>query len=272
MGPAAHITYNAFGPPNDHSILACAKGYEPEVIFYIGANGGPGLPNTETFKKLRDIAPCIQWQSDYEDETWDDLMRLYRREECFDLIVGQTGVKTDIIDMVTLIAVDEKAFHGPMPKTTYCGFAGSARDFKNYQRGVDPWDGRAEILKDMGDDVSYREREPVGDYRGYAQFLKRCLYLINISLTGSMKRYHIKWRVMEAAFADCALLELEGSPIGDWFPKDSFLLYKNGDDARRILKRTKVSEATQIASNFSTYARKHYNPRKIYTEILESLP
>src|SRR3990167_94099 len=93
MGLCAHITYNAFGPPNDDGILACAKGYTPDIIFYIGANTGPGLTKTGTLKKLRDIAPCVQYQSDVEDEAWFELLKQYRREGCFDLIVSQTGVK-----------------------------------------------------------------------------------------------------------------------------------------------------------------------------------
>ena len=272
MGQCAHITYNAFGTNNDDGILACAKGYAPEVIFYIGANCGSGLPSPDTLKALRDVAPCIHYQSDIEDEAWFDLLRQYRREGCFDLIVGQTGVKTDLIDMATLMAIDIEAFHGPAPKSIFCGFSGSACNIADYRSGVRDWDGRAEILQGMGDQLAFRTREPVGDYQGYVNYLKCCLIALNVSLTGSGKRHHVKWRVLEAAFADCALLEMKDSPSSQWFPDGSFLTYKTASDAKRIIMNMRASEISPIAARFSDYARQHYTPRQIFTGILEALP
>ena len=271
MGQCAHITYNAFGHNNDEGILACARGYKPEVIFYIGANSGPGLPSTDTLKALRDVAPCIHYQSDIEDEAWFDLLRQYRSKGCFDLIVGQTGVKTDLIDMATLMAVDIEAFRGPTPKTILCGFSGSACDIVNYQSGVSDWDGRAEILQGIGNQLAFRAREPVGDYQGYVNFLKACLIALNVSLTGSGKHHHVKWRVLEAAFADCVLLEMKDSPTSQWFPEGSYLTYRTAKEAKRIIMNMRVPDVNPIVAKFSSYARQHYTPRQIFTSILEAL-
>lgn len=272
MGECAHVTYNASGPPNDEGIIACAKGYDPEVIFYIGSNSGIGIPTTETLKKLRDYAPCIHYQSDVEDEAWFDLLRQYRSEGCFDLIVSQTGVKTDLIDMASLMAVDIDSFNGPAHKNIQCGFSGSALDTSEYKPGISDWDGRAEILYGLGDKLAFRKRAPVGNYANYVDFLKHCLITLNVSLTGSGKRHHVKWRVLEAAFADCVLLEMKDSPTSQWFPRGSYLTYKTAAEARRIIMNMRVPEATAIAAKFASYARQHYTPRQIFNNILERLP
>lgn len=259
MGLAAHITYNANGPRNDDGIIACAKGYRPDVIFYIGSNTGGGLPSVGTLRKLRDFAPCIHYQSDVEDEAWHDLLRQYRREGCFDLIVGQTGVKTDLIDMASLMAIDIDAFNGPMPKTTLCGFSGSLAGAR--------WD----MLGRLVNQVSIRAHEPVGDYRSYVDFLKRCLIAINVSYTGSERRHHVKWRVLEAAFAGCVLLEMKDSPTSDWFPPGTYLSYSTAGEAKRLIQNSRVRDLKRMADAFSAYAREHYTPRQIYTSILEAL-
>ena len=270
MGPCAHVTFSTTGPTNDEAILACAKGYQPEVIFYIGANGGV-LPTTDTFKELRNIAPCIHYQTDVEAEAWFDLLKQYRREGCFDLIVGQTGVKTDLVDMATLMAIDVDAFKGAKSKNMLCGFSGTACDLSNYFPGISEWDGRAEILKGLSNHISFRPREPVGSYKGHVDFLKRCVIALNVSYTGLGTHHHVKWRVLEAAFADCVLLEMKDSPTKDWFPESSYLVYETIDNAKRIIKYAKISEMTSIASQFSSYARKHYMPRQIFNSILGAL-
>jgi hypothetical protein len=270
MGPSGHITFNAGGPSNDETILACARGYAPEVIFYIGANVGAGLPTTRTLRDLRGIAPSVHYQSDVEDEAWFDLLEQYRDEDCFDLIVGQTGVETSLTDMASLMAIDIEAFRGPAAKTLFCGFSGSCCDLSDYKPGVSAWDGRAEILQGLRNYVGFRPREP-GDYQSYVEFMKRCMIAINVSFTGSGKRHHVKWRVLEAAFADCALLEMEDSPTAQWFPEGSYLTYGNINDARRILQRMRIPEIDRVAARLSAYARQHYTPGQIYGNILAAL-
>jgi hypothetical protein len=232
MGPSGHITFNAGGPSNDETILACARGYAPEVIFYIGANVGAGLPTTRTLRDLRGIAPSVHYQSDVEDEAWFDLLEQYRDEDC--------------------------------------GFSGSCCDLSDYKPGVSAWDGRAEILQGLRNYVGFRPREP-GDYQSYVEFMKRCMIAINVSFTGSGKRHHVKWRVLEAAFADCALLEMEDSPTAQWFPEGSYLTYGNINDARRILQRMRIPEIDRVAARLSAYARQHYTPGQIYGNILAAL-
>ncbi len=174
-------------------------------------------------------------------------------------------MKTNLIDMATLIAVDIEAFKGPMPKTTLCGFSGSA----------------CEISERLGESLAFRPREPVGDYHGYAHFLKQCLIALNVSFTGSGRRHHVKWRVLEAAFADCALLEMQDSPTARWFPDGSYFTYKTVGDIKRIIgpmafsnsiMSARIPEITRVASVFANYARQHYTPRQIFSGILEALP
>lgn len=272
MGPVGHITYNAHGPNNDAAIIACAAGFSPNVIFYIGTHTGTGIPDPSTFKILRELAPCIMYQSDVEDEVWWDLLIKYRQKGCFDLIVSQTGVESDLVDMVSLMAIDIDAFSGDANKDLFCGFTGSAQDPSSYTPGVDPFDGRADVLCRLGDQIHFRQRASVGDYKDYVKFTKRLKINLNISLTGSGKRHHVKWRVLEAAFSDSALLEMKESPTSLWFPEGSYLTYSSVSEAMRILASIKGSEIIEIASKFSAYAREHYTPTKIFNNILGELP
>lgn len=276
MGPAGHITYPAIGPKNDEAILACAQGYKPDVIFYIGANGGKGLPRIETLQALRRVAPCVHYQSDVEDETWHFLLRTYIENDCFDLIISQTGVDNPLIDFATLIAIDLTPYTTVAPnKRIHCGFSGSYQSLANYERdqkaGVINRDGRGEVLHTLGGILSLRKRQVVGSYVDYVEYIRDCRIMLNVSLTGMGDKHHVKWRVLEAAFAGCALLEMKDSPTSKWFPEDTYLQYDTIEEARSIIKGISYPEIDAIADKFKAHANQHYRPEKIYGNIIEKL-
>lgn len=274
MGPCGHITFNANGPGNDDAILACAKGYRPDVIFYIGANDGDGLPTVKTFQALREIAPSVHYQSDMEDETWHAMMHLYHDNECFDLCASQTGVPVNLVDYPTLIAIDQAPYRSLAPKTARCGFAGSLQTLEQYEeakRDHGAEDPRSVVLHGLGKRVHLRKREPVGPYQGYVDFIRQCRIVLNVSLTGLGTHHHVKWRVLESAFARCVLLEMRESPTRNWFPADTFLTYGSIEEAREIIAATPNHRLDEIAAALSAYAGQHYSPEKIYRGILAKL-
>ncbi len=81
--------------------------------------------------------------------------------------------------------------------------------------------------------------------------------------------HQLKGRVLEAAFARCALLETEGSPIGRWFPDDAYFTYANAEEARALIVGLSDAEITRAATRLHDYAVEHYHPRIIFSEILE---
>jgi len=78
MGDAQHITFDINGPKNDEAIIAKAKEYAPDVIFYTGGVAGEGLPNTETFRTLRTIAKSVMLQGDFADPPFFPILDNYR--------------------------------------------------------------------------------------------------------------------------------------------------------------------------------------------------
>ncbi len=276
MGPVGHITFNIRSPPNDDAILACARGYKPNIIIYAGGNFGEGLPSVETLKALRQVAPSVHYQGDLEDDSWRPTLELYRENECFDLCVAQTGVHAPLTDYATLTAIDPAPYNRrPLGVRKYrCGFPGNYVDRERcdyLKRRFGTEDPRSRVLHSLGDIVTLHKREVDGPYGHYVQFLHKTQLLLNTSWTGSGLHHHVKGRVVEGAFAGCALLEMSESPTKEWFPETSFFTYGSVGEAEDIIRNTPLKEMKRRASIFSAHARKHYTPEKIYGEMLRRL-
>ncbi len=273
MGPAEHVTFDINGPQNDAEISARAIACEPDVIFYTGGTEGPGLPSEDTLRGLRAFAPSVIMQGDFGDPPWWPMMNRYRTLECFDLQVAMDGVRDCPADLVTLTPFDLTKYGGPHgQRDIRCGFGGNAmtRDYydglKQAGKATDP---RSEFLYGLGDKVVIRPREIAGNYAGYVEFMQRCEIILNTCVAGSGKANHVKGRVLEAAFAGAALLEHEDSPAHDWFPADTFLKYRDADQARAIIENVDSAEIKDRAKAAGAYAREHYNAGRIYRGILD---
>lgn len=242
----------------DPQILEAAREAKPEVIFYVGGCSGVGLPAAETFRQLRKIAPLVNLIPDAADPPWHKAIRIYRAEECFDLHVGIDGDKNSPVDHVTVTPVDWRAFSGPSPvRDIRCGFSGGVGG----KRGT--------LLQALGSSCFIRLRSD--DYEDHVSFLKRCKIVFNTCLTGSGSFYHVKGRAIEAGWAGAALLEFQGSPTQDWFPKETYFKYRDPEDAKEIIATATDEKIAEKASRLSEAVRKTYHPGRIYGEILEKL-
>ena len=123
-----HFNYQRAVLGSDKYILHKARGIgEIDVIFYIGANVGAGLPSFDTLRELRKLAPSINVVSDAADKPWHRPIERYRKEECFDLQVGIDGDPASPVDFVTLTPVDARAWDSvDARKDIHCGFSGNA--------------------------------------------------------------------------------------------------------------------------------------------------
>ena len=178
----------------------------------------------------------------------------------FDLQVGIDGPSDAPVDLSTLTPVDTRSFDIEVDKDIRFGFSGS----------VGNWNGRSEIVKSLswfgGLEVLHRQN---ATYPEHARFMKRCRMILNISLTGSGHRNHIKGRVLESGWAGCSLLESEGSPIGDWFPPDCYMIYRNPKEAADIVRDIDDATIDRMARRLSEEVRTRYHPKMIYTEMLK---
>lgn len=277
MGPAEHVTYDINGSPQDERILAAAKQFRPEVIFFTGGESGAGLPSIDTLKALRKIAPSVHIEGDLADPPWWPRLEHYRQHECFDLQVAQDGVPDCPADYVTVTPIDPEPFAGPSPERDIaCGFPGNHVPWERWEKiramhGTE--DKRSGLLHRLRPLVTLRERDLEGSYRDYAHWMKRCRMVINTSWTGSGLVHHLKGRVIETALAGAALLEMTASPVRHWFPAESYFSFGEAtpEEAKRIIQHMPADEIWKRARAMGAHAREHYHPRQVFGGILAAL-
>lgn len=256
--PAKRIYFNYIGGlGNNTYILNKAREFgEIDVIFYIGANLGKGLPSFETLRELRKIAPLVNIISDAADKPWHHVIKAYRDEECFDLHVGIDGDPESPVDHVTLTPIDSRPFDSiKVDKDIRCGFSGNASG------------KRGSILGAVGSRCFVRIRGD--DYLDHISFLKRCRMVLNVAYTGSGQRFHVKGRVTEAGYAGAALIEPMQSPTKHWFPSYSFLNYKDTEHLIELIETVKTEDVISCANSLSEIVREKYSAAAIYGGMLE---
>ena len=262
-GPAEHVTYDHLGLRNDWQFPIAAERIKPKVIFWIGACRASGNPRPESLIAMRKIAPTVNLCSDAADGPWHGELRAYRGHKCFALQVAIDGARDAPVDHSTLTPVDPRPFAEPSGlRDIRCGFSGT----------VGRWNQRSEVINSLEwfGKLVVRDRTRGEDsYAEHVAFLKRCRMLLNLSHTGSGLKHHVKGRVLEAGWAGCALLESEGSPIGDWFPPDCYLTFKSPLDAARLIAETTDTDISRLSANLAREVRARYSVTQIYTAIME---
>lgn len=259
-----HVTFNHTGLNNGWQLPAAIREHKPDVVFYIGANEGRGVPKINIFKEARELVPIINICSDAEDTPWHGTLRYYKNHQCFDLQVAIDGAITAPVDLATLTPVNPFLFiRKKVPKTIRCGFSGT----------VGRWNPRSEIINSLEwfGGLTVRKREEEDGYYNHVDFLKRCKMLLNVSFTGSGNKHHIKGRVLEAGWASCCLLEHEDSPIGNWFPEDCYIKYRHPKDIAEIIANLDDDVIENTAYRLHDEVRNRYTPEIIYGEILRGI-
>jgi hypothetical protein len=259
--PHKRVTFCITGSPKDAEILQSAKDFAPDVIFYASGCAGSGLPSTDTLRALRNYAKTIHLCGDSTDQPWHPALLDYKRKECFDLQVGIDGPIEAPVDMATISLMSPRHYNGtPTPtRDIICGWSGQYGP-NTIREGLITALERNKLL-------TVRMRD-AGPYSEYAAFLRRCEMVFNVSLTGSAERLQVKGRVSETALAGAALLEMEGSPVDRWFPRESVFFYTDLIDAARIIKEASQAEIADKAALFHQTIREKYNPRDVYGEML----
>lgn len=253
-----HVTFNHMGIRNDWLLVQAAERVKPDIIFYIGAALARGNPKPDAFRQLRSVAPLVNIVSDAADTPWHPVLRSYQRHGCFDLQVGIDGADAPALDMVTLTPVDPRPFRGGT-KTIRCGFSGHYG--KNSERG--------HVIRSLQDFGGLTVREGGTGYEEHARFMRSCRVVVNVSLTGSGLSHHVKGRVLEAGWAGCALMESEGSPIGNWFPEGAWIPYESPRHAASLIHSLTDRQIEDAAHALSETVRERYTAEKIYGQMIE---
>lgn len=249
----------------DDAILAMAREMAgPDVIFYIGAVEGSGVPHRETFLKLRAMAPVVWLVSDAADHPWKRALRLYKEQQRMDLAVsidGASKTQNPHIDISTLTPVDRQWWEPTRPKDIRFGFSGSGAGLSR----------RSEIIKALEWFGGLQVRQRGGEYADHCRWMSRVQILLNTSWTGTGAKHHIKGRVLEAAYAGCCLFEFAASPITDWLPFDTFIRWGNPVEAAEMARDLPDAVLLHTASRLREEVLSRYSAERIYGNILDAI-
>jgi len=83
--------FDKHGVPVDRGMIDVASWHRPDLLVYIGQNGGPFLAAETTFHHLKTICPTVLLCFDASDKTWFPLLTNYRDHDTFSLIVSIDG-------------------------------------------------------------------------------------------------------------------------------------------------------------------------------------
>lgn len=261
-GPAEHVTYDYRSICNDWMFPQAAEKIKPDVMFYLGAHLARGNPKKATLRELRKFAPFINICSDAADRPWHPVLTQYKAEGCFDLQVSIDGARGAPVDLAVITPVNPAPFLQTPPRDIRCGFSGT----------VGRHNSRSELVLPLSwfSELTVREREGENTYEDHAHFLRRCRMILNISFNGTGHGHHLKGRVLEAGYAGAALLESEGSPIGDWFPRDCYITYDGPKDAAHIIETTPDELIEHTSRRLSKVVKERYSAEIIWGSILKA--
>lgn len=265
---AVHLTYEhrGGGIKDDQGLHDAMVRESPDVMFWIGANSAPGNPKPSALRAMRSIAPFVNLVSDAADRPWWSPLKNYAKLECFDLQVALDGGVDDFpVEVLrTLTPVDARPFAAEVERDVQYGFSGSVG------RGAP----RSEIIRALEWFKGLHVRPRAGraqelSYDDHARFMRRCQVVLNFSWTGTGHTHHVKGRVLEAGFAGCALLEHECSPIGDWFPEECFIRWRDVKHIAELVENLDDATIARAARRLAGFVRSRYGAARIYSEILE---
>lgn len=272
-GKASRITHTPNGVKNDIAILKEANSLKPDVIFYIGAAEGPGVPDVKTFHELKNIATLVNMCSDAVDEGWHDTLREYRDEGCFNLHVSIDGAENSYIDHSTVTPINPEFFNTSIVRDIRCGFSGGfgSRNVFDYKNHGSAYRGRIIYRLEKLGLLKVRKRAAIGEYSDHVSFMKRCKMIVNVSLSGSGIEHQIKGRVLESGWAGCALLESAGSPAINKFPKGSVIPFSGESEVIDIIRNISDGDIESSAKLLHEHVRNNYHPKLIYGTILKKV-
>lgn len=261
-GEISHVKYDHLRIRNDWQLLEAAQNFKPDVIFYIGANEGQGVPRADTLREARKIAPMINLCSDAADIPWHKTLEYYKKHECFDLQVSIDGAKQAPVDYATLTPVDHSMFK-KAKKDIRCGFSGT----------VGRYNKRSEIVNSLEwfGGLTVRKRDKEKGYTSHIRFMERCQLFLNISFTGTGMAHHIKGRVIETGLAGCVLLEHKDSPIQEWFSEGCYISYTHPKEIKEIIEDIDDKTIESVSAKLSAEVRTLYTPQKIYGGMLHEI-
>lgn len=266
--------YDRIGVPVDQGMLDAVDLIRPDIVLYIGQNGGPYLASTDTFERIRKHCPTVFLLFDGVDTTWLNLVSEYRKRDVFTVTVnidGNDGWEKGPKDFTALTPTDPRFYRDQKPlleRPIKFGFAGGYAS-----------PSRAEVVNYLIEHAGLvvpRRNEKYGSYQAYADFMMSCQIVLNVPFTGSDNSTQVKGRVIEAGLAGCVLLEHESSVTKRWFDMGrDYVPYNNqthaSDIANDLLKAkdmTVKKTMTWFSGNLHKSVAEH-SPTIFWNKVFE---
>lgn len=265
------IRYDRTGRDMGGELRNEVRSYNPDVIFYISAWAGEFVPTPRMMTLLNDQFPLIHICCDASDPPWFDQMKHFHEINAFRVQVNIDGCPDWPMaehGLTTLTPLDPRPFETfdipLLERPIKCGFAGNLGS-----------QHRAELANYLVDrqllTVRLRDNHD-RSYDDFCSFLKHCQIQLSMCLSGSTASKQVKGRVVEAAYAGCAVLDGAGAANKHWFiPGEDYLEYTSKEDAVEQVKYLidNPSVLEKLATNLRNKVLAEHSPGAIWGKILD---
>ena len=266
--------YFVQGSPPDQGMLDALSHTGPEVVVYIGCNGGPFMPSASTFvrmqmKGLKTVALIF----DAADSSWEEQLERFKKFRCFDLVVAIDGnddwPKVTDNDFTALTPISPHWFEPQKPwheRPVAFAFPGG---FASPSRAA-----IVNACREKAGLVVPARNEAYGSYNEYAHFLTRCRTILNVPWSGFSESQQVKGRVIEAGLAGCLLLEHRESATSKWFTPDvEYQTYGSADEAMLVQGwyDARPQTAAAIAAALRKRVLAEHSPEIFWGKIFERM-
>ncbi len=249
-----------------HAISFVIEQRKPDLILYIGTLD-PRRLSIEHLLSIKEKAPLVMICCDAGCPDWWPLLIEYKEKGVFTFIVnidGSTEWPESEWDLTTLCPIDTRFYDEKVVKDIVLGFAGGCGGGKRKEL--------TDELKKRGLLVVAPRNENYGTYQDYANFLKRCHFVINMCETGSGRGKHVKARVVETALAGACLLEPKDSITELWFQKGiQYLEYDSIDDIERIVVSMSLKEAKSYSERMYSDVMSYHSPERFWDSVFHQV-
>lgn len=266
----------------DAELISHVKHVVPDLIVYISAWGATFSPSPEALEQIHAMAPVVHMVFDGADPPWWKPLAEMESWGVFDLTVTIDGAhdwpggkdwkggSPPLRNALSLLTPISPQYYPKQPlafdeRPFPIGFGGNVGSYA--RKGVVErlqQENMPFILK-MRDDASYQH---------YATYLSNCQIIVNVPLTGSGERKHVKGRVIETALAQACLLEWNNPLLREWFTERlEFEEYANAGDCVEMCRFliTKPKRCEEIAMALYERVSKEHSPLKFWEQVFAAV-
>lgn len=238
---------------------------KPDLILYAGPANGPKMPDPQDIRALKETCPIVNIICDGGDKGSHPGIEAFQKAESFTLHVNIDGIKDwphTEKDITTLCPIDMRYYQQEFKKDVKLGF-----------HGGNGHKDRRDVIEKLGPHLLTGERnEKYGSYADFANFMKRCQYVLNHAANGSNTGMHCKARVIETALAMGCLLEQKGSPIAQYFtPGEDYIEWETPEEIVSIVEKTPESAREVIANSLHAKVIKQYSSLLFWGKVFKSV-